>query len=334
MTTPTGRTALLAALGLLLVAITLPRAFLIKLEDLLLHGEITYFEEGFGDDARYTEHVMWFRGVAEDDETVTLYPPFVYRPLVPALASLLPFPARTSINILNILALLCGLVALFHTQKHLGVSDPYSLLGCALYVVSFPVLHYGAIGFVDGTLIGFLCVGAWAIITWRPVVIAVVILLGPLLKETTILLLPVLAAEMCSRQHVRKHLPYFLLLVAGFFAVYLLIRLTAPVDGSFVWLPSFDQFYRNIARGRFFISYPLSFGLPAILLIWLLIRGDAASRRLLVTRGLSLTTGLVFALLLAGFALFAAVADGRFVWTTYPFVIPLVTMLLEEAGCR
>jgi len=154
------------------------------------------------------------------------------------------------------------------------------------------------------------------------------LLIGPLLKESTIILLPVLAAEMMSRGLLKRYIWRFCALVMAYGVVYLVIRATAPVDTSYIWVPSLDRLSRNVARGRLFVSYPLTLGLPTLLLVWLLVADRMRAVKLLFRQGMSLVVGLICAYALSAYALVAAVADGRFPWTSYPFVIPIVMLLL------
>jgi hypothetical protein len=101
--------------------------------------------------------------------------PFRYRPTVPWLASLLAFPAVTS---LRLVSLACTLGA------YLCVDRIVSLLGGDrtragwLFAASFPVAAYGASGYIDAAVLLVLAAGTWAVLTrsWR--VFAAILVVG------------------------------------------------------------------------------------------------------------------------------------------------------------
>jgi len=69
------------------------------------------------DAANYSAYVGYFRGEGSRREVRV---PFLYRPLTPLLAAPLPFPARTAINVLNVLLLELALLLLLWRLSALG----------------------------------------------------------------------------------------------------------------------------------------------------------------------------------------------------------------------
>jgi len=67
---------------------------------------------------QYILYTDYFRG--EKNSTV-LESPFAYRPLVPFLASFLPYKAFTSINLVNLIFLILTLFPLIGLLRHLNV---------------------------------------------------------------------------------------------------------------------------------------------------------------------------------------------------------------------
>ena len=139
---------------------------------------------------QYILYTDYFRG--EKNSTV-LESPFAYRPLVPFLASFLPYKAFTSINLVNLIFLILTLFPLIGLLRHLNFKGNYLLFGCSLFVFSFPVFYYGTSGYIDATLIAFLMSGTYFILKEKILLFMASFILGLLVKETTIILIPVFA---------------------------------------------------------------------------------------------------------------------------------------------
>lgn len=174
-------------------------------------------------------------------------PPFTYRPLVPWLASLLPFSPITGINFLNQLFLIVGLIFLYGILSQLGFKPGLRLLGCSLYVFSFPTFYYGTIGYVDPVAIGILTAGTWLIVTERWVLLAPVMVVGMAVKETLFLLLPIAIVVLVARSRKRRILLATLLTLLVL-AACLAVRIMAPGDDSaYLWYPQFSRVVANLS---------------------------------------------------------------------------------------
>jgi hypothetical protein len=120
-----------------------------------------------------------------------------------------------------------------------------------------------------------------------------------------------------------------LLLMAYLFGLQLFARQLCPTSGSHVWEVSMQSLQSNLSRPRAFLAIALSFGLPGLLAVWLTVaRKQVLWRRAAVT--VPLLAGLATSLALTAYAVLSAYADGRFIWTSYPFTIPLGMVLLSE----
>ena len=135
---------LIGFLTVLLVLICLPR---FDRRDLGLIGGLTTdgkaATEQLYDASYYVEYLELFRGIPAKSHKS----PFIYRPLVPFLGSLLPFKPMTSINIVNLAFLFIGCALSHLTLLFVGCRRNLSFRTALRGF--FPVFYYGTIGLVD-----------------------------------------------------------------------------------------------------------------------------------------------------------------------------------------
>lgn len=277
---------------------------------------------------QYETYTEYFKG--DKEKGSEMEGPFAYRPLVPFLASFLPFDALTSINIINLLFLIITLYPLVGLLKLFKLDGNYLLIGELLFVFSFPVFYYGTSGYIDSVLIAFMMTGTYLILNEKLFLFFLTFIIGVCVKETIIILIPVFAVYLFFRRDIslRKKIILFLVLVIIYgVGMFLLRRLTPGVE-SYIWYPSFNIFYKNLARAKTYLSILLTFGLPGIgslFCIFILLRN-----KLGFSKEILLVTGLLISMLVSFFSLFAAYADGRHIWTSYPFAIPLSLIYIKS----
>jgi hypothetical protein len=153
---------------------------------------------------------------------------------------------------------------------------------------------------------------------------------GVYVKETIVILLPVFWMFLLIQQ-----IPFRrqLLLMGSALGVvllnYLLVRILSPVQTTLmIWAPSLDRLLANASRWQSWGSFALTFGIPGCLAVAALLdrKHRIIGNRLMVPFGV----GLGVSLALFGFATISAYADGRFIWTSYPFTIPLAIYWLDK----
>jgi hypothetical protein len=96
------------------------------------------------------------------------------------------------------------------------------------------------------------------------------------------------------------------------------------------WMPSFEILIFNLSRLRSWLSFLLTFGVPGVFAL-LIFRYRATSwfhENFAETA--TLITGFFISILLFGYSMLSAHADGRFIWTSYPFSVPLAVIVLSE----
>lgn len=285
---------------------------------------------GLADAYQYAQYAAYFRGEASAD---VLLAPFSYRPLVPFLAALLPADPLTAINIVNILFLAVAVGFLQRLFVQQGASLPMQGAGTLLFVVSFPTFYYGPIGYIDAAAVSLLTVGVYFLSQGQYGALAVLIGVGALAKETVILLIPVAAVYMARSKLSRWRMVRWVgLMLLLYIAASLSARAYSPSADTHVWVPSLEKAIYNLSRPRAYLSALLSVGLPGVLTVYTLSDIERVQRLIKQPFSAALITGVAASLALFGYALLAAYADGRPLWTMYPFAIPLSLPALRSAS--
>lgn len=306
-----------------LIIVTLPR---------FNWGEIGSLKSFVGskpfDIEQYETYTEYFKG--DKEKGSEMEGPFAYRPLVPLLASFLPFDALTSINLVNLLFLIIALYPLAGILKLFKLDGNYILIGELLFIFSFPVFYYGTSGYIDSVLITFIMFGTYLILKEKLFLFFLTFIAGMSVKETIIILIPVFTFYLFFQKKIllRRRLMLFLLLIIIYLAGMFFLRKLTPGAESYIWYPSVNIFIKNLTRVKTFLSILLTFGFPGIgslLFTYKLIRNRAS-----YTKELILIMGVIFIMLISLFSLFAAYADGRHIWTSYPFTIPLSVLYLKS----
>jgi hypothetical protein len=277
--------------------------------------------EVMGDAVQYMGLIQHFRGQTPDQP---LRAPFAHRPLAPFLASFLPFDPLTALNLINLAALLLAMFFIYRALAVLGMSTNRRLLGCGLFVFAFPTFYYGTIGFVDPVLIGFLSAATFFLLSEQWVLLLISLGLGALARETMLLFLLVLITHFIFCKGAgwrgwRQALYLFLALAIMLLALYL-ARALSPVQGAAVpWYPSLERFLRNAGRVRSWLGLILTLGVPG----WIAMAALLRRWRRLPRPYYALAAGFLTFLAVFPAVMFVAYADGRFVWPSVIFAIPI-----------
>ncbi len=283
---------------------------------------------GPSDADQYMLLAEYFKG---NSTGASLQSPFTYRPLVPYIASLLPCETNTAINIINVLFLIFAVLCLYKMLEIFGLPFKANIFGCCLFIFSFPVFYYGTIQYVDPVLISFIMIGTYCIFSGRFAPLLVVVLLGALVKETIIILVPVFfVRQLVTRQSVKKLLlqPAILLL---FYGIAIATARSLSIDqDSYNWTISFERIFFNVLRPRSWASAILTLGIPglgALLLLWKAKKANFREELLLLAPCLA---GFFMVVLLFGYSIVSASSDGRFIWPSYAFTIPISLVICNR----
>lgn len=273
---------------------------------------------------QYEIYVEYFRG--KTNIASELEGPFSYRPLVPYLASFLPFDPLTSINLVNLSFLSLGLIYLFNLLLSFKFQDKSIFIGLITFIVSFPLFYYTTSGYIDASLIGILLVTNYYLFQNKYYKFILSFLFGIFIKETIIIILPValvyfILNDKSKNKFVKIALPFILYIITV-----ILIRTLAPQQKeNYLWVPSFEILVYNLSRVKSYLSFLLTLGIPGFISLYVISteKKKNISRELLMP----LITGFFFSFLLWFYSLFSAYSDGRQLWTSYAYTIPLMLLI-------
>ncbi|MEX0966108.1 MAG: hypothetical protein WD077_02645 [Bacteroidia bacterium] len=286
-------------------------------------GVFYLFEYFENDSAYYEAMVSYFRSGKIFER---LSDPFVYRPLLPFLASLLPFDPLTAINLMNVIFLFLSVLLLQLISVHFRFSLVLALLGNLFFVLSFPLFYYGTIGLIEPGLIFLLLTSLYFSIKGKFIENMLLFLPGILMKETFIIALPVLWIYMYRHQVSVKKAFFLNIGILALITVSMLIaRNWSPAGGLYVWSFQPQFFLDNVSRSRTWISGLLALGIPGIISLL----GIAWQGRSWLIQHFPLYAGLFLSVLLFFYSIMSAHSDGRFLWLSYPYTIPLALFTIR-----
>jgi hypothetical protein len=279
------------------------------------------------DVAGYVRLTDYFRGDLPADSLIS---PYCYRPLIPLLASRIPGDSLTAINLINIASLVLTLVVLEAMLRTIGYETRARTVGLVLFTVSFPVFYYGTIGFVDPPSVLVITLGAFLALRRRYALLGLVTLVGVGIKETNgiVATLPLVHSWAARRSGGLWFTVGYAALAA---LTVMVIRWASgfPAPG-YLWLPSVSSMRDNFSRPRAMLSLALTLGVPGFLALLSVVRGSGRAR-LGENAYRFLAAGMALGLFLYAYSLTSAYADGRVIWITYPFAIPLGLSVVSTA---
>lgn len=279
------------------------------------------------DAIRYINMTDYYKGTADPE---ILIPPYTTRVLVPFIASKLPLASDTSINIINLISMILSLYILYYTLVFYKLPTRFVYSGCFLYVFSFPTFYYGTVTYVDAVLLFFLFLSFYFILTGRMIFLILTLILGTCVKESMLLIIPVFFVNsfLMKNKLTSVFLKTFTLLIIYFLTIYFL-HMIKPNKLSYLWFPSYEVFISNVIRPRTFLSFILTLGIPGILSVLLIIYYFIKEKTIL-KNNLTLITGVIISFCLWSYSVISAYSDGRFIWPSIVFSLPLSMIFLNH----
>jgi len=144
-----------------------------------------------------------------------------------------------------------------------------------------------------------------------------------------ILLIPVFFVNLILRKDKLSliFLKTFSLAIFYFLTIYFL-HSVKPNNLSYIWIPTYEIFIGNVSRPRTFASFILTFGIPGILsslfIYYYFIRDKSVLKN-----NLTLISGLLISFCLWSYSVISAYSDGRFIWPSIVFSLPLSMIFLN-----
>ncbi|MBS1493872.1 MAG: hypothetical protein JST55_10185 [Bacteroidetes bacterium] len=295
-----------------------------------------------GDAVDYLYAVKFYRGEIDRKELKT---PYVYRVMVPFIASFLPIKdALTSLNVLNILLYLTSIFFLYFLILDLGINKKYALIGIYLFGISFFPFYYLTFGNVDSGVILFVIIGLNAIIKRNNFLFFVALISGILVKETAFVLIPfyfIFQFIFRNTLTIKKTdvLFYIFVIIVPFLAM-TFIRIVFSDLPQYFWTPSINLILSNLVRVKAYFSPFLTLGVPggvSIIFLYLYFKKklrirfsdsfDNSEQLKLLNYFISIFS---VSFLLGMYAYLAAVADGRAFMSMFIVSIILTVIMIQH----
>lgn len=282
------------------------------------------------DHYEYIAMTQYFKG---EDPHRAITMPFSYRPLVPLIASTLPFEAMTALNVVNLIALILTVIVIQLIIAEYQQKPKEKYLFAALYIFSFPTFYYTTIGFVEPPAQLMMALGVYLIIKQHFQTLLLLMFVSVFIKETSIMLV----ACYLTYHYAPKNKYQTLLQTAALFAVYLLATYLSrkwSIDQRlYIWHFELEKFLLNIGKIRTYASAVITLGIPVAIVIYLHIKNiryynlNHKAIRLVLT-GLFLSVALFF------YSILTAYADGRPFWYAYLFLIIYISIAYRKCNIK
>ncbi len=283
-----------------------------------------YTTQELGDSQYYNNYVETFRGV----EGLTVGAPFGYRPLVPYLASFLPFSGGISLNLLNALIMVITLFVFVKLLFAFNIRDKIVFWSAVLFIVSFPTFYYSTIGVLDpismlGTVLCF-----YLVVIGKEKHLPMAITLFTFGKETVIFVIPIIFLYiLVEKKDLKKAITLSITAVLFYFvSTYIIRNVIYPTETVYFWKPSFKTLSENLFRPRAIISFVLSLGIPGFMALVLLVKAMLKKNCDFIRKTYIYYLALLEYVVLFVYTMFSAYSDGRFVWPATFFTI-LITAI-------
>lgn len=281
----------------------------------------------------YHAYVEYFRG---DFDRYPIYGPWRWR-LVPSLiASWTPIQDQAvAFATVSLAFLVLGAVALVAASARNGLGRRGQSLVAILYAVSFPVVWYGTSGYVDGSSMALLCVGLYLMQSRRWWLLLLLLPIGMLTKETFLIIVPVAGTYLWARSERKNDwVPWTAAFAVTAVGTFVAARFLLPSPRNLDWYPRLARLSWNISRPEATGAFILSCGVVAPLALWRaweLLRARSTTEGAAALReNAHLIVGLLLGFLVALHGYLTAYADGRHIWTIYPWGVVLAAMLVER----
>lgn len=292
------------------------------------------------DTYQYMNFVEYFRHTMPID---SIGPPFSFRPAAPYLASLLPYDSLTGIDIVNVISLFLAVICIFYILKKYSFSFGFCIAGCLLFIFSFPVFYYGAVGYIDSPAIFMVCLILAATVYKKYYLLPLLLLIAPFTKEGTMVVFPfiILYALQVSDPKREKiiNCGLILLSIGAFLLGYMYCRSEFSHVSNYLWKPNFTTIGENMVRPKSYLSFIMTFGVVGILALLQFVNDGkknffSEKKNIIVFFKnypyLPLVAGIVISFMLWIYTFVAAYVDGRYFWFAYPFMIPMAVAFIRE----
>lgn len=167
---------------------------------------------------------------------------------------------------------------------------------------------------------------------WTLFLILVIISTG--VKETSIVIVFVSIVYILFKTNIKvsRKIALIASYIAAYSSVIVIIRNVFGTGSEYIWLPEIQTILENISRPKTWLSFILTLGIPGFLSLFHLNHLKKYYNQESIK--LILFFGFAISILLFVFSIISAYADGRFIWVSYPFTIPLSLYIIMEFQAR
>ncbi|MDX1414530.1 MAG: hypothetical protein R3293_10090 [Candidatus Promineifilaceae bacterium] len=289
------------------------------------------------DSTHYVELAAYFDDSLAREE---LRPPFVYRILVPYLASLGP----TSLLDLNFAIINTGftiaafIVFYFYLQKLLDDRTQFNF-GLLLLIVAFPTINYASGVMTDAAGFFFFVLATYLFLIKRFFLFTAVLTIGVMAREAILVLLLAVVVYQVStylRGAIEKRRPWLFLSLVPPILIYLSIRLYFSDLPSFFWSPSWRQLIFTVSRPVAWTTFLLTL-VPPLFFISIAYKQQLVPTAEIRSKWSFHTKSLLLSLTIAAiflniYSITSAALSGRFVWPFYVVLVPMAAAYFRDDG--
>lgn len=269
------------------------------------------------DSVYYVTMTDYFRGLAARAD---LQSPFAFRWVVPWLASWLDgLSASTAIALISLISMLLAYLCLARLLARLLPATDQYRAGVLLLIFSFPTINYGGAVLTDSAGFFVLSAAACAMVERRMVLLALMLVVGMGVRETTLLMIPACWIYLALERDRHGMLTAATLTITALTAA-MLYRWCFSDLTPYYWTPDGDRLINNLTRPVSWATLALTVGPIGTLAFASRAHWDHVPTR---TRHFIIALGLP-ALALLGYSILAAFMSGRFGWPLYLALLPLV----------
>ncbi|MBI3768752.1 MAG: glycosyltransferase family 39 protein [Deltaproteobacteria bacterium] len=276
----------------------------------------------------YVQLARYLRGEVGREELVT---PYAYRVLTPFIAAHLPWrDPSLSLALINVLCTIAAYLLFMRYLRRLLPSRAAVNLGMLIAVVSFPTFAYSSEVLTDPA--GFLALIAASslLLEERPYAFSATVSLGILARDSVVVMVAVFLLYQALRERrMRGPWPWITSLVVALppLVTLLAVRRYFSDLPNVTGMPSLHQVWSNLRNPLRCASVLLTVGPPGLLLVAGWRQRGRAAFAVLPRRELGLLAALTAVGVLFGlYSVVAFVMSGRYVWLTYPGLIPLAVV--------
>lgn len=296
---------------------------------------LSMIEQRRGNDAAAYKMVPYQSFVENGDVLMGPVAPFIYRPALPFVASLLPIDAADSFALVNLVLVVAGTFFMVDALAVQGRSRNAQLIGGLIYAVSLPLLVFTSSLYIDGGAMAVFVIGYWLIARRCWWALALFIPVSYAVKESLVFLVPSVVVAWRSSGRSFKDVRFLIgapLVALAWAAVVVAVRVTAPTPTySFSVLPKLNYIVNNLVNvtsSVFFVVGSATAMIPALICVYRMTReGGFASA---FDRAGPEITGLIMFVLVNLYSIASTDLTLRTAWVFWPFGVALTALLVDD----